>query len=165
MERSNSADAFPLRSNISLPPSKITKSHGLFFDRDFLFVSLISLLSCCHVLTHCNLLIVLWMAAEWYSSLNICFPYGILLSYNWTESRMWLSIYLMPSSLQKEGCPMISLSDLLTLLLVIFAALSYIDNHHDKKKQTSSSAQRLGCLFLYNYSTEGKSDNHIRFTF
>lgn len=29
---------------------------------------------------------------------------------------------------------MISLSDLLTLLLVIFAALSYIDNHHDKKK-------------------------------
>ena len=46
------------------PPSKITKSHGLFFDRDFLFVSLISLLSCCHVLTHCNLLIVLWMAAE-----------------------------------------------------------------------------------------------------
>ena len=29
---------------------------------------------------------------------------------------------------------MISLGDVLTLLLVIFAALSYIDNHFDKKK-------------------------------
>ena len=29
---------------------------------------------------------------------------------------------------------MISLSDVLTLLLVIFAALSYIDNHNNKKK-------------------------------
>ena len=29
---------------------------------------------------------------------------------------------------------MISLGDVLTLLLVIFAALSYIDNHIDKKK-------------------------------
>lgn len=40
----------------------------------------------------------------------------------------------MPSSLTKEGCPMISLNDVLTLLLVIFAALSYIDNHMNKKK-------------------------------
>lgn len=29
---------------------------------------------------------------------------------------------------------MISLSNVLTLLLVIFAALSYIDNHNNKKK-------------------------------
>ena len=29
---------------------------------------------------------------------------------------------------------MISLGDLLTLLLVIFTALSYIDNHNNKKK-------------------------------
>lgn len=29
---------------------------------------------------------------------------------------------------------MISLSDVLTLLLVVFAALSYIDNHNNKKK-------------------------------
>lgn len=30
---------------------------------------------------------------------------------------------------------MISLSDVLTLLLVIFAALSYIDNHYNNKKK------------------------------
>lgn len=29
---------------------------------------------------------------------------------------------------------MISLGDVLTLLLVLFAALSYIDNHNNKKK-------------------------------
>ena len=29
---------------------------------------------------------------------------------------------------------MISLGDVLTLLLVIFSALSYIDNHNNKKK-------------------------------
>ncbi len=29
---------------------------------------------------------------------------------------------------------MISLGDVLSLLLVIFAALSYIDNHNNKKK-------------------------------
>lgn len=29
---------------------------------------------------------------------------------------------------------MISLSDVLTLVLVIFAALSYLDNHNNKKK-------------------------------
>ena len=29
---------------------------------------------------------------------------------------------------------MISLGDVLTLVLVIFAALSYIDNHNNKKK-------------------------------
>lgn len=29
---------------------------------------------------------------------------------------------------------MISIGDVLTLLLVIFAALSYIDNHFNKKK-------------------------------
>lgn len=29
---------------------------------------------------------------------------------------------------------MISLGDVLTLILVIFAALSYIDNHNNKKK-------------------------------
>ena len=38
--------------------------------------------------------------------------------------------------------------EILTLLLVIFAALAYIDNHNDKKKYTSSTAQSLGCLFL-----------------
>ena len=30
---------------------------------------------------------------------------------------------------------MISLGDVLTLLLVIFAALSYIDNHNNNKKK------------------------------
>ncbi|ERI66538.1 hypothetical protein HMPREF1548_05636 [Clostridium sp. KLE 1755] len=33
----------------------------------------------------------------------------------------------------KEGCPMNTI-EVLTLLLVVFAALSYIDNHIDKKK-------------------------------
>ena len=31
-------------------------------------------------------------------------------------------------------CPIISLGDVLSLLLVLFAALSYIDNHNNKKK-------------------------------
>ncbi len=35
---------------------------------------------------------------------------------------------------EREGdALMISISDVLTLLLVIFAALSYIDNHNKKK--------------------------------
>lgn len=40
-----------------------------------------------------------------------------------------------PLVFMKEGdALMISLGDVLTLLLVIFAALSYIDNHNNKKK-------------------------------
>ena len=39
-----------------------------------------------------------------------------------------------PLVLRKRGwCPM-STSEVLTLLLVVFAALSYIDNHNNKKK-------------------------------
>ena len=38
-----------------------------------------------------------------------------------------------PSSLTKEGDAM-SVMEILTLILVIFAALSYIDNHINKKK-------------------------------
>ena len=38
---------------------------------------------------------------------------------------------MMPSSLTKEGDAM-SVIEVLTLLLVIFAALSYIDNHKKK---------------------------------
>ena len=63
---------------------------------------------------------------------------------------MCFSDYLMPSSFTKEGagcpvdirlarteaerrrCPMNTL-EVLTLLLVVFAALSYIDDHNKKK--------------------------------
>ena len=38
---------------------------------------------------------------------------------------------LMPSSLTKEGDAMNTM-EVLTLLLVVFAALSYIDNHKKK---------------------------------
>ena len=40
--QNNYAFIFPLQSNVSFSPSKITKSHGLFFDRDFLFISLLN---------------------------------------------------------------------------------------------------------------------------
>lgn len=39
---------------------------------------------------------------------------------------------MLPSSLQRRVMPMNTL-EVLTLLLVIFAALSYIDDRHNKK--------------------------------
>lgn len=39
---------------------------------------------------------------------------------------------MLPSSLQRRVMPM-SIMEVLTLLLVIVAALSYIDNKHNKK--------------------------------
>ncbi len=41
-------------------------------------------------------------------------------------------MFRVPSSLTKEGDAM-SIMEILTLLLVIFAALSYIDNHYKRK--------------------------------
>ena len=38
--------------------------------------------------------------------------------------------------------------EVLTLLLVVFAALSYIDNLLYKRKLASPTVQILGCLFL-----------------
>ena len=46
---------------------------------------------------------------------------------------MYISDCQMPSSLQRRVMPM-STTEVLTLLLVIFEALSFIDNHIDKKK-------------------------------
>ena len=43
-------------------------------------------------------------------------------------------IKIMPSSITKERVMPMSTSEVLTLLLVVFAALSYIDNHNNKKK-------------------------------
>lgn len=46
-----------------------------------------------------------------------------------------------------------SVIEVLTLLLVIFAALSYIDNKHNKKIASSKPPKVLGCYFALN--TEG----------
>lgn len=40
---------------------------------------------------------------------------------------------MMPFSLQRRAMPMNTM-EVLTLLIVVFAALSYIDNHNNKKK-------------------------------
>ena len=67
--------------------------------------------------------------------LNICSQYDTLHLYNWIESRMWFSDYLMPSDLTKGGwCPMNTM-EVHTLLLVVFEALPYIDNHKKKHKR------------------------------
>ncbi len=42
-----------------------------------------------------------------------------------------------------------STSEVLTLLLVVFAALSYIDNHNNKKEIASSTLAKFRMLFLY----------------
>lgn len=39
--------------------------------------------------------------------------------------------------------------EVLTLLLVIFAALSYIDNHN--KKEIASRPEKVGCYFLNTF--------------
>ena len=53
--------------------------------------------------------------------------------------------------------------EVLTLLLVVFAALSYIDNHN-KKKQHPQPSQSLGCYSYKHFNTEGKSASRpIRF--
>ena len=44
--------------------------------------------------------------------------------------------------------------EVLTLVLVIFAALSYIDDHNNKKKQHLTDQSE--CYFIV--ATEGKSD-------
>ena len=48
--------------------------------------------------------------------------------------------------------------EVLTLLLVVFAALSYIDNHNNKKKQHPQPSQSLGRYSCNAFLTEGKSD-------
>ena len=48
--------------------------------------------------------------------------------------------------------------EVLTLLLVIFAALSYIDYHNGKKKQHPQPSQSLGCYSCNTFLTEGKSE-------
>ena len=77
--------------------------------------------------------------------LNICSQYDTLHLYNWIESRMWFSDYLMPSDLTKGGwCPMNTM-EVLTLLLVVFEALSYIDNqkkHKHKKKRKMKNKKK-----------------------
>ena len=50
--------------------------------------------------------------------------------------------------------------EVLTLLLVIFAALSYIDNHFDKKKEHPVPSQKSGCYLFISFRTDGKSDSH-----
>ena len=52
--------------------------------------------------------------------------------YNFIERSGCISD-MMPSSLQRRVMPMNTM-EVLTLLIVVFAALSYIDNHNNKKK-------------------------------
>ena len=54
--------------------------------------------------------------------------------------------------------------EVLTLLSVVFAALSYIDNRNNKKKQ-HPQPPKVMMLISFALSTEGKSDNHIRLPF
>ena len=56
--------------------------------------------------------------------------HAIMGLYNWKESRMRFSDGC-PLVLQRRVMPM-SVMEVLTLLLVVFAALSYIDNHRKK---------------------------------
>lgn len=50
--------------------------------------------------------------------------------------------------------------EVLTLLLVIFAALSYIDNHNNKKISTPHYP-KFECLIPLGYKiTESKSESH-----
>ena len=46
-----------------------------------------------------------------------------------------ISDYLMPSDLMKGGCCPMNAMEVLTLLLVVFETLSYIDNHKKKHKR------------------------------
>ena len=49
--------------------------------------------------------------------------------------------------------------EVLTLVLVIFAALSYIDNHNNKKKQ-HPYPEKVRCYFYTFYATEGNRITH-----
>ena len=49
--------------------------------------------------------------------------------------------------------------EVLTLVLVIFAALSYIDNHNSKKKQ-HPYPEKVRCYFYTFYATEGNRITH-----
>ena len=53
--------------------------------------------------------------------------------------------------------------EVLTLLLVIFAALSYIDNHFDKKKYHPRPS-KVRCYFSFSILLRANR-SHIRFTF
>lgn len=66
--------------------------------------------------------------------LNICFVYNIIVYVIEQKAGCDFPIVRCPLVLQKEGDALMSLDNVLTLLLVIFAALSYIDNHNNKKK-------------------------------
>ena len=48
--------------------------------------------------------------------------------------------------------------EVLTLVLVIFAALSYIDDHN--KKKWHPYPEKVRCYFNTFYTTEGKSESH-----
>ncbi len=48
------------------------------------------------------------------------------------EQKAGCDFLMMPSSFTKERVMPMSIMEILTLLLVIFAALSYIDNHKKK---------------------------------
>ena len=48
--------------------------------------------------------------------------------------------------------------EVLTLVLVIFAALSYIDDHNKKKQHPYP--EKVRCYFNTFYTTEGKSESH-----
>ena len=68
--------------------------------------------------------------------LNICSIYVILYLCNRTESGCDFPIVRCPLVLQRRVMPMNTM-EVLTLLLVVFTALSYIDRHGDdnnKKK-------------------------------
>ena len=69
-------------------------------------------------------------------SLNICSVCAIMYLCNRTESGCDFPIVRCPLVLQRRVMPMNTM-EVLTLLLVVFAALSYIDKHGDdnnKKK-------------------------------
>lgn len=56
---------------------------------------------------------------------------GILLFIIESGSRMHISI--LPSNFMKERVMPMDTMEVLTLLLVVFAALTYIDSRHNKK--------------------------------
>lgn len=62
------------------------------------------------------------------SCLNI---YSVVYYLCYMKKRLGVTVPL-PSSLMKEGDAQMTILEVLTLLLVVFAALSYIDNHKKK---------------------------------
>ena len=63
--------------------------------------------------------------------LNICSIYVILYLCNRTESVCDFPIVRCPLVLQRRVMPMTTM-EVLTLLILVFAALTYIDNHNKK---------------------------------